>query len=429
VKKLRTAVAVMLCAWPIATIAVCAAFRMHPGRFDAPEIASWAAVAGSATALLALLLVVILFAFFRAHQRVLTEMESFRDSDRDRARRVRDLQGRVDFLSAIREANIVVSQDVEPEALLVKLLEVASYVVGNREGDVIIVHEWDVRVGAVVPVARRRGKACEFGKALADVSSGRHDVQEAYLEGRLLDEHDDQGRIRLVMPMSTDRQIVGVLEVHTILDGGPEERAERRDRLRAQLPEFASCLAVGLKTKDLYTRTIQDGLTGLYSKRHFLSEIRKAFDEARREGTPLSLVMTDIDHFKLVNDTYGHQTGDVVLKEVAKVIREGVRSYTYAFRYGGEEVAILFTRANAEKAQAAAERLRKKIEAKRFISEKGVSFKVTASFGVAEHAGGVSTPDELVQRADEALYGAKHGGRNQVRVWDSEGAHACQKDD
>lgn len=424
---MRTAVAVLLCAWPIATIVVSAAFRMHPGRLDAPEVASWAAVAGSVTALLALLLVVILFAFFRAHQRVLAEIDSFRDLDRERARHVRDLQGRVDFLSAVREANLVINQDVETEALLTKLLEIASYLVGNRDGDVITVHEWDVRAASLIPVAQRAGRETRFGKALAQAaSSDRRDVQQAYKEGRLLDEQDASGRIRLVMPMSTNRQIVGALEVETVLDGGPDERAERRERLRSQLPEFASCLAVGLKTKDLYTRTIQDGLTGLYSKRHFLCEVRKAFDEARREGTPLALVMVDIDHFKSINDTHGHPTGDVVLKEVAKIVREGVRSYTYAFRYGGEEIAILFTRANAEKASVAAERLRRKIEAKRFSSEKGVPFKVTASFGVAEHEG-VATPEELVQRADEALYAAKQGGRNQVRIWTSEAA-ACRKE-
>ncbi len=424
-KKLRTAIAVLLCAWPIATIAVCAAFRMDPARLDAPQVASWAAVAGSVTAVLALLLVVVLFAFFRAHQRVLGEMDSFRDLDRERARRVRDLQGRVDFLSAIREASIIVNQDVEPEALLAKLLEVASYVVGNRTGDVITVYEWGGE--KLEPVARRQGKECRFGKALAEVRADRHDVQEAYMEGRLYATGDEEGALRLVMPMSTDRQIVGVLEVETTVDGAPEDRAERRERLRAQLPEFASCLAVGLKTKDLYTRTIQDGLTGLYSKRHFLSEVRKGFEEARREGSPLSLVMIDIDHFKAVNDTHGHLTGDVVLKEVATIVKEGVRSYQYAFRYGGEEIAILFTRAPADKAQAAAERLRKKIEARKFTSEKGVSFRLTASFGVAEHGAGTTSPEEILQRADDALYWAKHGGRNQVRVWTPEAEAACRK--
>ena len=129
---------------------------------------------------------------------------------------------------------------------------------------------------------------------------------------------------------------------------------------------------------------------------------------AGRYGEPLSLIMVDVDHFKKVNDTHGHVTGDKVLKGVAEILKKKVRGGS-AYRYGGEEMAVLLPKAELEGAVQVAERLRAAIEA-----HKIAGVKVTASFGVAQFEPGLADPPALVEKADQALYKAKEGGRNRV---------------
>jgi diguanylate cyclase (GGDEF)-like protein len=123
--------------------------------------------------------------------------------------------------------------------------------------------------------------------------------------------------------------------------------------------------------------------------------------------------MSDIDHFKSYNDTYGHQAGDAVLKEVSRVIAENVRDIDFAARYGGEEFAVIITGVGKSQAAGVAEHIRGTLEARRFTFN-GAATKVTASFGVAEFPGEASISSQLVRAADERLYKAKKSGRNRV---------------
>src|SRR5262249_13645670 len=154
-------------------------------------------------------------------------------------------------------------------------------------------------------------------------------------------------------------------------------RLERERRLSSELPEFSKFLALALKTPDLYTRAVQDALTGLWTKRHFITQATSLMEASNRYGDPLCLIMVDVDHVKKVNDTFGHVTGDKVLKGVAEILKKKVRSGS-AYRYGGEEMAVLLPKADLDGAAQVAERLRSAIEA-----HKIAGVKVTASFGVA----------------------------------------------
>ncbi|MBN2231242.1 MAG: diguanylate cyclase [Deltaproteobacteria bacterium] len=159
---------------------------------------------------------------------------------------------------------------------------------------------------------------------------------------------------------------------------------------------------------------ILDPLTRAYNRRAFDERINQELSAAKRYGNTSSLIMLDIDHFKDVNDSYGHRTGDGVLRVVAGILKKEIRDIDVLCRYGGEEFTLILPHTPLHAAADVAERLRRKIAESRF-SYKGRHFHVTASFGVGEISP-ADTVERCVRRADEAMYRAKEGGRNCVRV-------------
>ena len=160
---------------------------------------------------------------------------------------------------------------------------------------------------------------------------------------------------------------------------------------------------------------IVDGLTGLNNRRYLDSHLKILFDRAAVRGRPISICMTDIDRFKLVNDTYGHDVGDEVLREFAARIRSTVRGADLACRYGGEEFVVVMPDTPMELAASVAERLRAIVEDKPFyVRSIDRELSITASLGIATSSGAFGAPDEILKQADKALYEAKHAGRNRV---------------
>jgi diguanylate cyclase (GGDEF)-like protein len=158
-----------------------------------------------------------------------------------------------------------------------------------------------------------------------------------------------------------------------------------------------------------------DPLTGLANRRGFNERFEQVVSETDRYGGTAALIMVDLDFFKKVNDTYGHDAGDKVLVAVANVLREGRRTVDLAARLGGEELAVLLPQTDAGGAREVAERLRQRIEALR-ISAPPSEFRVTASFGIGEYGARSGVPKQVLDHADRALYEAKRNGRNRVEV-------------
>jgi len=157
-----------------------------------------------------------------------------------------------------------------------------------------------------------------------------------------------------------------------------------------------------------------DGLTNTYNRRHFMELAHLAFETARRFGQPLTALMLDVDHFKAINDEFGHHVGDQVLRTLADRCRTALRTIDVLGRYGGEEFAILLpgtTRRNA--AKILAERIRHRVAEDPVQTDAG-PVRVTVSVGVAAMEAGTRNPEELFKRADAALYDAKQAGRNRV---------------
>lgn len=160
---------------------------------------------------------------------------------------------------------------------------------------------------------------------------------------------------------------------------------------------------------------VTDALTGLHNRRYLENHLKTLFNRAQVRGRPLTICITDIDRFKTVNDTYGHDAGDEVLREFAARIRSTVRGADLACRFGGEEFVVVMPDTNADTAALVAERLRSAVESKPFsLREAGASLSVTASLGIATITLEVDTPEQLLKQADRALYQAKSDGRNRV---------------
>lgn len=160
-----------------------------------------------------------------------------------------------------------------------------------------------------------------------------------------------------------------------------------------------------------------DGLTGLSNHRTFQERLSEEIARAKRYSKILSLVMIDIDHFKSFNDIYGHQTGDRVLKEIAKIIRTSLRTVDSPARYGGEEFIVILPETSFEDAFAIAERIRNKVSDNPFISETGGSIRLTISAGVACFPIDAAQENDLIKKVDEALYYSKNHGRNKVSTY------------
>jgi len=172
-----------------------------------------------------------------------------------------------------------------------------------------------------------------------------------------------------------------------------------------------------------------DGLTGVDNRRHIEERLTEMYEHAARLNEPLAVVMCDVDHFKSVNDTLGHQAGDAVLKQLAEVLRTSAREIDRVGRYGGEEFVVLLPGSNVEDAAAFAERVRRAVEATEFAYPGG-TVRRTLSAGVAAwpHPD-VRHQEALVKAADDALYAAKEFGRNRIVAYGSEEylAHAAAK--
>jgi diguanylate cyclase (GGDEF)-like protein/putative nucleotidyltransferase with HDIG domain len=188
------------------------------------------------------------------------------------------------------------------------------------------------------------------------------------------------------------------------------------DKLTAELAS-ASKLKDELdqKNNELSELNRIDGLTGLYNHQYVTTRCEHEFNRSLRYGTPLSCLMIDIDHFKSINDQYGHQFGDYILKELSVLLKRYSRTVDLIGRYGGEEFLVLVSRTE-EKAYDYISRFHKILESHIFRLN-DLSTRLTVSVGIAEQKKDIKTFQELIKRADQALYKAKEDGRNLIRIW------------
>ncbi len=215
----------------------------------------------------------------------------------------------------------------------------------------------------------------------------------------------------LVLPLVAREEPIGTLIVAAKAPAAFGTSA--RETLQALANQLAVAMANARSVRLLEELATTDGLTGCLNKRALLDQMEQKLMAAQRFGRKLSLIVTDLDHFKAVNDTYGHAAGDRVLKELGEVLRRVKRETDIVARFGGEEFCVLCEETDVRGAQMLAERVREELEKTEVSTELG-PLKVTASLGVATFPDHASTAADLFVQGDKALYEAKHRGRNQV---------------
>jgi diguanylate cyclase (GGDEF)-like protein len=328
-------------------------------------------------------------------------------------------------------------------AVLLSLLEIAAATNASEDLDRLL-ESIASELGRLVPVDRADAAFVEDGTLHAAIivprdPAGRrtaverlpvdetHHLGYVLVRGRPLWRNDltTELRFRETLPRGGMRSDVTIpLRARGQVTGALRLACRRRHAYEPEevevLSRLADVMAMAIENQRLLQVTRRmaevDGLTGVCNRRHFQVLLAREIERSLAAGAPLSLVLADIDHFKQVNDRYGHPAGDAALLHVARILSRRPRRSDVVARYGGEEFAVLLPGTTLEAAQALADELRREIEAAPASIGPGTPITVTASFGVAALPDHGTREPELVGAADRALYRAKQGGRNRVEL-------------
>ena len=226
----------------------------------------------------------------------------------------------------------------------------------------------------------------------------------------------------LIIPLISKNHLNGILILGERIGFNPDDCCVYDDYEKEEICIIASLASVAINNAFLVERSSTDMMTMLKLKYYFFNYLREKLDSAAIDGTNIAVMMFDIDFFKSFNDTYGHACGDYVLMEVAKLIKDNVRSVDLASRYGGEEFTVMLDNTNDEEAILVAERIRKNIEEHDFFYQ-NQHMHVTISIGVSvydKELNPVTSERTLVEQADQGLYFSKRNGRNRVTLMTKE---------
>ncbi len=320
--------------------------------------------------------------------------------------------GQLEAINAIAKQTTTV---LDLKELLDKICELMIQSFANIEHAALLLRE-----GEMLAMAANRGKLTPAGSLEAQLPYGMSLAGRAIQTGRAVvanDVSEEQGYVatftetqaEMCLPLISFGEVLGVI----LLDSARKNAFPPTDV--QPLESVADICAAAIQNARHFEKTKQlaflDGLTGIYNRRYFEQTIMQEIERCRRYEKTMSVIMLDIDHFKKLNDEFGHLLGDEALRQVSALMVQNVRKADIVCRYGGEEFAVLAPETTGENAVGIAEKLRRAVETWHFP---GVPRPVTVTAGVAEFPAQGNDRDELVKAADGALYAAKQAGRNRV---------------
>jgi two-component system cell cycle response regulator len=356
--------------------------------------------------------------------------ESFENSitdheDVDVLSRVNDLLDRKLYeATIINEISKLNTLSEDSSVTIGSVLSVISKVTDCHVGSVLLLEEKELYMYVNTEVGKdyfEDSKSSAMHEAKSYLASGTKaaqlnviaDSEPRFIEGEAAEECKTIRSI-ISLPLRARGEIIGLLTLNS-----PKTDAFSDDIQRVlQIIEYPASVVVDNARLHEHTKkmAVTDGLTRLYNHRHFYELLEQEFNRTKRYQSSVALIMIDIDFFKQINDTYGHQVGDDILKELSDVIRSQVREVDVLARYGGEEFAALLPQTPLEQACVVAERIRSAVEENEFATSKGI-IKITVSLGLAGFPEmDIHSQVELVQEADAALYRAKEAGKNRVVI-------------
>ncbi|MFA5866729.1 MAG: sensor domain-containing diguanylate cyclase [Actinomycetota bacterium] len=327
----------------------------------------------------------------------------------------RMLREKISELSTLHEASKALGASLILEEIVDTVVDISAK---GLHGDIAGALVYDDKTG-LMTVAGLRGFTSEEREVINSTTftPGEGILGEVFLKKKTLNIVDlseerpgsapFNGRVRsfLVTPLSTDGYDIGVLFLGKFV----------KEPFSASAEEFIETIsgqaAIAVENARLYTQAqelaIHNGLTGIYNYRYFMKQLDEEIKRAERYGRSVSLMMIDIDLFKNVNDSHGHQRGDEVLKGLAQTLVNNTRETDVVARYGGEEFCVILPETDLEDALEVAEKLRTSVAKASYARERGHSVKITISIGVAAYPGNAGNQEDLLRKSDDALYAAK----------------------
>jgi diguanylate cyclase (GGDEF)-like protein len=363
-----------------------------------------------------------LYAFTSEHEKLLTVLGTQAALGILAFQAQSELRNRIDQLSALYRIADLASEAGALGATLNSMLEIAAEVIPQGQSAILLLdHErQSLRVAAgqgyqvavrflEIPVGQGvTGKCAQTGRTQIVPDIAELGDADAYIPGV------PGARSEVAVPLIADGRIIGVFNAESVEpDAFGPEHVQTITVIARQAAEVIRSAQLLDETRRL---AITDALTGLFNRRHFNQQLEENVGRATRYGEPLALVFLDLDHFKLVNDRFGHHAGDQCLQVLASTLRDSVRDSDQIARIGGEEFAVLLIRADRQLALSIAERLRDRIDDLVLEEDPPVPVDLTASLGVAFFPEDGDDPKSLMRSADRALYTAKRLGRNRVAL-------------
>ncbi|MFP3853459.1 MAG: diguanylate cyclase [Anaerolineales bacterium] len=321
----------------------------------------------------------------------------------------------------LRDVSTALNSTLDLDVVLDQLLGSLAEIMPVDRGQVLLKHEEEYRIRA----SRLRGStnqteaasSIEVDVAIIRKIERTHEpvmISDTSAEGAVGANYGEmQIRSILAVPILSRRSFKGVLLLQAFETGAYSQRAMQLATMIANQAGIA--IDNAFLFGEVQRLATEDPLTGIHNRRHFMTLASLELERAQRFNHPLAAVMLDIDHFKKVNDTYGHDAGDEVLRQFAAICRSGIRAIDILGRYGGEEFCLILPQSNLADASKLAERLRHLVENSRFDAG-GKALSITISLGVAERSDEDKDTVSLLSKADQALLDAKRDGRNQVTI-------------
>ncbi len=316
---------------------------------------------------------------------------------------ISELQEQNEMLAAMREISRVLARDIDLKNLLPEVMTIIRDY-AEPESAAIYLPKADGKYE--IQCALIRGKI--LNNPEFDYPTNENVVKA--LECRQVQKDITDKRLVLYIPFELEENVLGIFQ---LASETPDQDPDRIKVFTMRVTSFIQHIALVVKHMVLFDRATRDGLTKLYNRRYFDLQLERWIALSNRKNTPLSLILVDIDHFKLVNDEHGHQSGDIILTSVSDIIHQEIRQMDAAYRYGGEEIVIILPQTTLAETSIIADRIRQSIEKGVFTSVSEKILQVTVSAGIAEYQFSESKSD-FIERVDAALYKAKADGRNRI---------------
>lgn len=337
---------------------------------------------------------------------------------------IEDLKKKVEELSIFNEIGKALTSTLDLRKVLDIIMERISELFRPKNWSLLLLDEATNQLSFEIAVGEGSEKLLDLklnvGEGIAGWVAQNAEpllISDAYSDPRFAKTVDQQTKFRtqsiICVPLRSKGKVLGVIELINQLEG----RSFQLEDLTL-LKTLADYAAIAIENARYFQKvqelTITDDMTSLYNSRHLQQQLDLEIQRSRRYHLKFSLIFLDLDHFKTVNDNYGHLVGSKVLRETADIILECLRDVDVATRYGGDEFVLLLPETDITAAMIVTSRLRESMNAHVFAADAGMNIRLTASFGVATYPDDADTKVDIIRIADNAMYHVKETTRNGI---------------